>query len=125
MFRVNEIIDGRKVNLAVKSFDSLKDAENYCKDNNGLPGGNVYGIETEDLIVMISDAVENYNDGNFDVDVFDVARELAEDVVEEQENFIHFILSGTEYQLTHTQTTTYPNHKMSFGKYKTVEEEQE
>jgi len=49
MYRINEFIDGVKCNLNVASFDDLEDAEAYVKDNNGQPGGHVYGIDPEDL----------------------------------------------------------------------------
>ena len=48
MYRVNEFIDGRKVNLAVAQFDELAEAEAYCAENNGQPGGHVYGIDPDD-----------------------------------------------------------------------------
>jgi hypothetical protein len=50
MYRINEfVVGGKKVNLAVKAFETLESAENYCRENNGQPGGNVYGIDPDDL----------------------------------------------------------------------------
>lgn len=49
MYRVNEFIDGRKVNLAVAQFEELTEAEAYCAENNGQPGGHVYGIDPKDM----------------------------------------------------------------------------
>jgi hypothetical protein len=52
MFRVNEFcVGGKKVNLAIKTFETLEEAENYCKESNGQPGGNTYGIDPDDLKV--------------------------------------------------------------------------
>jgi len=49
MYRVNQFINGRKVKLAVATFENLEEAERYVVDNNGQPGGHVYGIDPEDL----------------------------------------------------------------------------
>jgi hypothetical protein len=49
MYRVNEFIDGRKCNLAVATFETQEEAEEYVIKNNGQPGGNVYGIDPQDF----------------------------------------------------------------------------
>ncbi|MFZ2149251.1 MAG: hypothetical protein WAV28_18725, partial [Sedimentisphaerales bacterium] len=49
MYRINEFVDGVRVNLAVATFDDLDEAEAYVKENNGQPGGHFYCIDPFDL----------------------------------------------------------------------------
>jgi hypothetical protein len=78
----------------------------------------------ETVIEKIEKAVEVYNAGNVSEDVFKIAREAADKVIEEQPDFIHFVIDEIEYEIVHTQITTYPNHKMNFGEYEAEEPEE-
>lgn len=49
MFRVNQFVDGQKCNLAIETFETLEEAEAFVNENNGQPGGHVYGIDDRDL----------------------------------------------------------------------------
>jgi hypothetical protein len=49
MIRVNEEIDGVKVNLAIKTFKNFEEAADYCYENNKQNGSHLYYIDPEDF----------------------------------------------------------------------------
>jgi len=61
-------------------------------------------MKTKGKIEKIQRAINEYNDGNYAMQIFEVARKLADEVIEEQREFIHFELSGCEFEITKSVT---------------------
>ena len=61
-------------------------------------------MKTKGKIEKIQRAIDAYNDGNYAMPIFEVARKLADEVIEEQPEFIHFELSGCEFEITKSVT---------------------